>query len=170
MKSRASTPSAAAGSRPYDARGAGSGTAVAWAVGMTMATVPCSARDAGRLLAATAARVEISLAELAAAMAAESRGTPPPALIGRALSQAVQAARTSPDARSGRAVPGLMPSTEDAEHALGRFFDARLRLVATPADEPARRALEDAIYTLCVLMAEPSAHAAVVAAVQYTET
>ncbi|MER8094954.1 DUF5133 domain-containing protein [Streptomyces goshikiensis] len=103
-------------------------------------------------------------------MSAESRGTPPPALIGRALSQAVQAARTSPDARSGRAVPGLMPSTEDAEHALGRFFDARLRLVATPADEPARRALEDAIYTLCVLMAEPSAHAAVVAAVQYTET
>ncbi|MFG2714230.1 DUF5133 domain-containing protein [Streptomyces goshikiensis] len=170
MESRASTPHTEAGSPPYDARGAAAGAAVAWAVGMTMATVPCSARAAGRVLAAAAARTESSVAELAAAMVAESRGTPLPALVGRALNQAVRAARTSPDARSGRAVPGLMPSTDDAERALGRFFDARLRLVAAPADETARRALEDALYTLCVLMAEPTAHAAVVAAVQYTES
>ncbi|MFD6185020.1 DUF5133 domain-containing protein [Streptomyces goshikiensis] len=170
MKSRASTPRAEAGSSPHDARGTVAGVAVPWAVGMTMATVPCSARAAGRVLAAAAARVRISVAELAAAMVAESRGTPLPALVGRALNQAVRAAQASPDAGSGRAGPGLMPSTEDAERALGRFFDARLRLVAAPADEAARRALEDALYTLCVLMAEPTGHAAVVAAVQYTES
>ncbi|MFJ6793225.1 DUF5133 domain-containing protein [Streptomyces sp. NPDC091268] len=139
------------------------------AVGMIMATTPCPADEAERILAAAAAQAGVGTGELAAAMVAESRGTPLPAHVDRALSRAARAACTRP--RAPGAGPGtpLLPSRAEVERALGRFFDARVRLLASPADEAARLALEDAVFTLCVLMAEPTAHAAVIAAVQYTE-
>ncbi|WP_405785841.1 DUF5133 domain-containing protein [Streptomyces sp. NBC_01367] len=59
---------------------------------------------------------------------------------------------------------------DDAEKALGLFFETRLRLTAAPADPEARRALEDSLFTLCVLMGQPCAPEALHEAVQYTES
>lgn len=144
--------------------------AVPWAVGTLMVTVPAPARDAEHVLAAAAAQAGLPEPALAAAMLAAARGTPVPARAERALRQAVLAARTrGPGGAPAAAGPPLMPLRRDAEQALGRFFEARVRLTAAPADEAARRTFEDSLFTLCVLMAEPSAVLAVRAALQYTE-
>ncbi|MET9568702.1 DUF5133 domain-containing protein [Streptomyces virginiae] len=138
-----------------------------WAVGMLMATLPGPAYSAEQVLSAVAARTGLPVTEVARAMVAESRGTPLPVGLEQALNHAVQAARGSIAPRG----PGtyLTPNRADAERALSRFFDARLRLRAAPSDPEARRAVDDAIYTLCVLMAQPSPYAAVNEALQYTD-
>ncbi|MET9637849.1 DUF5133 domain-containing protein [Streptomyces virginiae] len=147
---------------------AGPKEAVAWAVGTLMAMVPAPAREAERILSAAAARAGLPETVLAQGMLADSRGRPVPARAERALRQAVQATRTP---RTPKSPPAslLLPLKADVEMALGSFFDARLRLAASPADEAARRAFEDCLFTLGVLMAEPCAYAAVRDAVQYTE-
>ncbi|WP_329448268.1 DUF5133 domain-containing protein (plasmid) [Streptomyces sp. NBC_01426] len=138
-----------------------------WAVGMLMATLPGPAHLAEQVLSAAATRAGLAESEVARAMVAGSRGTPLPADIEQALDHAVQAGRR-PGTGSRRAGSFLLPTREDAERALGRFFDARVRLCAAPDDPEARRAVDDAVYTLCVLMAQPSPHAAVNEALQYT--
>ncbi|MFF3728149.1 DUF5133 domain-containing protein [Streptomyces erythrochromogenes] len=142
--------------------------AVAWAVGTLMALIPAPAREAERILSAAATRAGLPETMLAQGMLADSSGLPAPARAERALRQAVQASRTT-DTPAATSAPSLLPLEADVERALGRFFDARLRLAAAPADETARRAFEDCMFTLCVLMAEPCAYAAAHAAVQYTE-
>ncbi|MFC9294037.1 DUF5133 domain-containing protein [Streptomyces sp. NPDC057011] len=144
------------------------GQAVSWAVGTLMARTPAPARVAEQILSAAAAQAHLPVAGMAAAMAAGAHGTPLPARAERALSQAIQAARSHGGAPL-TPEPHLMPNLEDAEQALSRFFDARMRLAAAPADEGARRALEDSLFTLCVLMAQPSPHVAVHEAIQYTQ-
>ncbi|MFF4427174.1 DUF5133 domain-containing protein [Streptomyces sp. NPDC001549] len=54
--------------------------------------------------------------------------------------------------------------------ALGRFFETRLRLTAAPADPETRRAFEDSLFTLCILMGQPCAPEALHEAVQYSES
>ena len=61
-----------------------------------------------------------------------------------------------------------MPTCADTERALSTFFAARVRLCAAPADLEARRAVDDAVYTLCVLMGQSSPHAALTDALQHT--
>ncbi|MFD3543402.1 DUF5133 domain-containing protein [Streptomyces sp. NPDC058662] len=139
----------------------------AWAVGTLMATVPAPAHLAEHILSAAAARAALPVAEVARAMAAGSHGTPVPAAIEQALEHAVRAARRGDTTPRGPG-PYLMPTRADAEQALTRFFDARLRLDAEPAEPAAHQALDDALYTLCVLMAQPCAHAAVHEALRYT--
>ncbi|MET9604106.1 DUF5133 domain-containing protein [Streptomyces sp. NPDC006512] len=142
--------------------------AVSWAVGMLMATVPGPAHVAERVLSTAAAQARLTVAEFARGMAAGSRGTLVAAHIDGALHRAVRAAQ-QPGSEPPRSGPYLMPTRADAAHALGRFYDARARLVAAPTDDAARRTMEDAVYTLCVLMAQPSAHAAEREALQYTQ-
>ncbi|MEU9417916.1 DUF5133 domain-containing protein [Streptomyces sp. NPDC048272] len=134
-----------------------------------MATTPAPARVAEHILITAAIREGLSPPELAEAMYAASRGTPLPSRVDRAVRQAVQAARTRDGAPTAHHEPPLMPLRVDAERALGRFFDARLRLTAHPTDPVTRRDFEDSLFTLCVLMGRPNAHAAVSDAVQYTE-
>ncbi|MEU8943473.1 DUF5133 domain-containing protein [Streptomyces goshikiensis] len=142
--------------------------AQSWAVGMLMATVPASAHLAQEALQAAAARAGLSVATMAQAMVDGSRGMPVPAQVQKALDDAVRAAqRRVTQSRRSRAF--LMPTRTDAERALGRFFDARIRLSAAPDDPDARRAVDDAIYSLCVLMGQPSPNAAVHEALQYIE-
>ncbi|MFF4427145.1 DUF5133 domain-containing protein [Streptomyces sp. NPDC001549] len=142
--------------------------AVAWAVGTLMAMAPAPACEAERILSAAAAQAGLPETLLAQGMLADPRGLPAPARAERALRQAVQAART-PNSPNTPPASRLLPLEADVERALGRFFDARLRLAAAPADEAARRAFEDCLFTLGVLMAEPCAYAAVHDAVQYAE-
>ncbi|MFE9928496.1 DUF5133 domain-containing protein [Streptomyces sp. NPDC005533] len=137
------------------------------AVGTLMATTPATAREAELILAAAAAGSAMPETALAAAVLDASRGMPVPVRAERALRQALHAARTPDPVPASR--PCLMPLREDAEKAVGRFFETRLRLTAAPADPQARRAFEDALFTLCILMGRPCAADAVHEAVQYTE-
>ncbi|MFB6514931.1 DUF5133 domain-containing protein [Streptomyces virginiae] len=142
--------------------------AVPWAVGTLMATTPATAREAERILSAAAAGAGLPVTVLAAVVLDASRGTPVPARAERALRQAVRTARTPDPQASPAPGPYLLPLPEDAEKALGRFFETRLRLTAAPADPETCRAFEDSLFTLCVLMGRPCAADAVHEAVQYT--
>lgn len=136
----------------------------AWAVGTVMAVTPCSARDARWVLGVAAKAAGVTPAEVAAAMAAGSRGTAMPAVVERALHRAVATARTvSP--RS--ACIGLMPSRARTEEVLAEFRACQSRLTAAPSDMRARQALDDAAYTLCVLLGRTGVHDAVLAAEQH---
>ncbi|WP_371679993.1 DUF5133 domain-containing protein [Streptomyces sp. NBC_01276] len=126
---------------------------------------PCPAREAHRVLAAAAAAAHIGVEGLAAAMAAAAWGVKAPKGVERALRRAVEAARTA-GAEGAGTVPArpLVPSRERTQEALGRFRGCRAWLWADPADAGARRAMDDATYTLCVLMGRPTAHEALRAA------
>ncbi|MFF2785986.1 DUF5133 domain-containing protein [Streptomyces sp. NPDC058049] len=137
---------------------------------MLMATTPATAREAERILSAAAVGAGLPETALAAAVLDTSRGKPVPARPERALRQAVHTARTPDPAPSSASGPYLLPLREDAERALGRFFETRLRLTAAPADPETRRAFEDSLFTLCILMAQPCAPEALHEAVQYSES
>ncbi|TDU73755.1 uncharacterized protein DUF5133 [Streptomyces sp. KS 21] len=143
--------------------------AVPWAVGTLMATTPATAYEAECILSAAAAQAGLPETVLAAAMREALRGVPVPARAERALREAVQASRIRGTAFQASG-PYLLPLRTDAEKAVGRFFEARLRLTAAPADPEARRAFEDVLFTLCVLMGRPSAPQALHEAIQYTES
>ncbi|MFD7558845.1 DUF5133 domain-containing protein [Streptomyces sp. NPDC059835] len=151
-----------------DAPQAPSDRTVPWAVGTLMATTPATAREAEHILSAAAARTGLPETVLASAVLDTSRGTPVPARAERALRQAVRMARTPHPAPSSG--PHLLPLREDAEKAIGRFFETRLRLTAAPSDLAARGAFEDSLFTLCVLMGRPCPAEALHEAVRYTES
>ncbi|WP_030723214.1 DUF5133 domain-containing protein [Streptomyces sp. NRRL F-2580] len=65
--------------------------------------------------------------------------------------------------------PRLLPSRMEVERALGRFTEAHVQLTACLGDGQARQAVEDAVFTLCVLMGRPSAYAAVRDATQFQQ-
>lgn len=132
-----------------------------WAVGMLMATTPCSARDALRILATAADLADVSVADLAAAMAATACGTALPTRLDRALRRAVEAARGPVD---GPRRAGLAPNPARTEEVLTRLRGCQARLAASPQDPAALRAMDDTAYTLCVLMGRPTAHEAISAA------
>ncbi|MEU2117404.1 DUF5133 domain-containing protein [Streptomyces sp. NPDC016459] len=137
-------------------------TAAARAVGVLMAATPCTTRDAKRILAAAADLARINVHDLAVAVVAGTEGTPLPARIERALRRAVEAARTSK--ASAPASVGLAPNRQRTEEVLTRLRGCRARLAAEPGDPAAARAMDDAAYTLCVLMGRPTTHDAVLAA------
>ncbi|MFC9583550.1 DUF5133 domain-containing protein [Streptomyces yangpuensis] len=135
-----------------------------WATGLVMALAPCGAREARLVLAAAAELVHVPVADLAAAVVAGAHGAPVPAPWERALRRAVEALRSPrPGPEGGRGI-GLLPSRARTEDALARFRASRERLAATPGDATARSTMDDAAYTLCVLMGRSTVHEAVLAA------
>ncbi|MET9609292.1 DUF5133 domain-containing protein [Streptomyces sp. NPDC006512] len=135
------------------------------AVGMLMAMTPCSARDAHLILAAAADLARTTPEALASALAAGARGTPVPRRVERAVRRAVQAARAP--APPGQRPRALTPARTRTEEALTRLRACQARLAATPGDPAALREMDDAAYTLCVLMGRPTAHDAVLAALEH---
>ncbi|MFF4426508.1 DUF5133 domain-containing protein [Streptomyces sp. NPDC001549] len=127
-----------------------------------MAATPCTARDAHRILEAAAHLARTTPDALAAAMVAGTGGTPVPAHIERALCRAVDAGRTP--------VPGvgpgcvLTPARARTQEALTGLRGCQARLAAAPDDPAAQRAMDDAGYTLCVLMGRATLYEAVLAA------
>ncbi|MFD9355679.1 DUF5133 domain-containing protein [Streptomyces sp. NPDC060031] len=140
--------------------------AVAWAVGVLMALTPCTAPAARRILAVAAGTAGITVREVARALAEYARGVPVPRRVERALRMAVRASRTPADELPG----GLLPGRSRAQVALARFRVCRDRVRAAPGDAEARRALDDAAYTLCILMGRRNPHQAVRAAEEYLAT
>lgn len=133
------------------------------AVGMLMATTPCSARDALRILATAADLADVAVEDLAAAMTATACGTALPARLERALRRSVEAARTRGPA-GGPRTAGLAPNPARTEEVLTRLRGCQARLAAAPHDPAALRAMDDTAYTLCVLMGRPTALEAITAA------
>ncbi|GFN00930.1 hypothetical protein Sfulv_57400 [Streptomyces fulvorobeus] len=129
-----------------------------------MAMTPCARRDAKRVLAVAAETAHLTPAAMAAAMVAGSRGAPVPAHVERALRGAMEAARTP--ALPSDAVRGvaLLPSRARTEQVLTEFRKRQALLAAAPSDRSARQALDDAAYTLCVLLGRTTVRDAVDAA------
>ncbi|MET9604193.1 DUF5133 domain-containing protein [Streptomyces sp. NPDC006512] len=133
------------------------------AVGMVMAATPCSARDARQVLLVAAELARATVAEVAAALVAGADGEPVPASAERALRRAMEAARTVRPV-GGRVRVGPAPNRARAEEVLSRLEGCRARLSAAPGDPGAVRSMDDAVYTLCVLMGRRTAYEAVHAA------
>ncbi|MEU9373054.1 DUF5133 domain-containing protein [Streptomyces sp. NPDC048255] len=137
--------------------------AKAWTLGRLMALTPCTAPAARQILAATASTAGTTERQVTAALVGYSRGAPLPRRIERALQLAIRVARTPATEQTC----GLLPSLTRASDALDRFRTSLARLHAAPADPEARRSLDDAAYTLCVLMGRRTAHEAMRAAEEY---
>ncbi|MCB5180915.1 DUF5133 domain-containing protein [Streptomyces antimicrobicus] len=142
----------------------GEGHVVAMAVGMVMALTGAPARTARAIVSATAATAGLSVPEVAHTLV--SRGLPVTGRVGRALRQSVRLARSAP---AGAPVPvlRLAPDRGYTAKVLDRFLACHAAAAADPADEGAQRALDDAAYTLCVLMARRTPKEAVRAARRY---
>ncbi|MFF3861313.1 DUF5133 domain-containing protein [Streptomyces sp. NPDC002209] len=127
-----------------------------------MAATPCTARDARRILEVAADLAHTTPDALATAMVAGTRGTPVPVHVERALHRAMDAGRIPvPSVRRGSV---LTPARARAEEVLTRLRGCQARLAAAPDDPAALRAMDDAGYTLCVLMGRATVHEAVLAA------
>ncbi|MFE2323821.1 DUF5133 domain-containing protein [Streptomyces sp. NPDC059385] len=127
-----------------------------------MAATPCTARDAHRILEAAAHLACTTPDALAATMVAGARGTPVPVHVERALHRAMDAGRTPvPSVGPGRV---LTPARSRTQEVLTRLRGCQARLAAAPDDPAALRAMDDAGYTLCVLMGRATVHEAIRAA------
>ncbi|MGW0400641.1 DUF5133 domain-containing protein [Streptomyces sp. NPDC003002] len=134
-----------------------------WALGMLMALTPCTAPAAAEILESAARTAGVTPREVASALSEQARGGPLPRRVERALRLAVEAARAPAAGPSC----GLLPELGRAAEVLDRFRACLARVQAAPADTAARRALDDAAYTLCVLMGRRTAHQALRAAEEY---
>ncbi|MGW7327701.1 DUF5133 domain-containing protein [Streptomyces sp. NPDC054840] len=135
--------------------------AVAGASGVLMALVPCTASRARRILAEVAVAAGIGLHETAEAVLAARIGDPVPAAFEDALRRCLARARTLPDVPPGSWSP---PHPDDLRRHVNHLRAARRRALAAPDDAGMRGQLEEAAYALCVVMGQPSAHGALLAA------
>ncbi|MFJ3924200.1 DUF5133 domain-containing protein [Streptomyces sp. NPDC090022] len=151
---------------------AGADAGVAMAVGMLMALTPCTARTARRILTAAAAATGAGVQDVARVLVTRTPGAPVPGRVGRALRAAVEGARARNSVTGGPDVaePALQlsPDRGYAGEVLGRYLDCRA--AAEGGGEQALQELDDAAYTLCVLMARRTPAEAVRAAREYLAT
>ncbi len=98
-------------------------------------------------------------------MTAATQGVATPVHVERALRHAVDCARAPESPAPAVAAPVAMrASRAGTEEVLIRFRACQARLAAEPGSEEARREMDDATYTLCVLMGRSRAHEAVLVA------
>ncbi|WP_121017019.1 DUF5133 domain-containing protein [Streptomyces sp. 3211.6] len=84
---------------------------------------------------------------------------PLPGRLEEAVRSAVEQARCSPDHRTE--APGrLRPQPHAVREQLARFRALRRRLLAAPDDSRLQTGLQDAAYTLCVLIGRTTAYSA----------
>ncbi|MEU4120987.1 DUF5133 domain-containing protein [Streptomyces virginiae] len=147
-----------------DADDAAAPAALAGATGMVMALVPCTAESARRVLGDAARAAGVTLALMARTVIATRTC---PADVDpdceRALRAEIGHAR-SPQPPSPPAPGTLLPAPDVLRGHLNHLRALRRRTLAAPEDPGLRAALEDAAYTLCVLMGQRNAHGALLAA------
>ncbi|MFG2989635.1 DUF5133 domain-containing protein [Streptomyces sp. NPDC048257] len=140
--------------------------AVGRATGVLMALVPCTADTARRIIVDTAqaaATTPQTMADAVVAMFTDRYVVPS---LERALHTAIARAQTPPAPVAGTS-PRLLPNTFALRRHLNHLRAARRRALSSPDDPGARRDLDDAAYTLCVLMGQRGTHAALLAAEAY---
>ncbi|MFF8261238.1 DUF5133 domain-containing protein [Streptomyces virginiae] len=144
--------------------GAAARAALAGATGTVMALVPCTAESARRVLGDAARAAGVTLRLMArTVIATRARPADVDPDCERALRAAIGHARSrqppSPPA------PGtLLPAPDVLRGHLNHLRALRRRTLAAPDDAALRAALDDAAYTLCVLMGQRNAHSALLAA------
>ncbi|MFJ7777523.1 DUF5133 domain-containing protein [Streptomyces yangpuensis] len=137
---------------------------LATATGIVMALVPCTAESARRVLGDAARAAGVTLG-LMAHTVVETRTRPAEVEpdCERALRTAIGHART-PQPLSPPAEGTVLPAPDVLRRHLDLLRAVRRRTLAAPDDPALRAALEDAAYTLCVLMGQRHAHGALLAA------
>ncbi|MFJ1563570.1 DUF5133 domain-containing protein [Streptomyces erythrochromogenes] len=138
--------------------------ALAGATGMVMALVPCTAESARRVLGNAAQSAGVTLPLMARTVVATrtAPGDVDPDCE-RALRAEIGHART-PYPPAQPASGTLLPSPHVLRRHLNHLRAVRRRTLASPDDPALRAAMEDAAYTLCVLMGQRNAHSALLAA------
>ncbi|WP_063838086.1 DUF5133 domain-containing protein [Streptomyces yangpuensis] len=147
-----------------DPDGAAAGAALATATGMVMAMVPCTAGSARRVLGDAARAAGVTLRLMARTVVA-TRACPAEVDpdCERALRTAIGYAR-APQPLSPPTEGTVLPAPDVLRRHLEHLRAVRRRTLAAPDDPALRAALEDAAYTLCVLMGQRHAHGALLAA------
>ncbi|MFF3212931.1 DUF5133 domain-containing protein [Streptomyces sp. NPDC002886] len=142
--------------RPQEVR-----STLARAAGVLMALVPCTAAKARRILAEVAMDSGTAAGEAAEAVLAAQAGEPLSPAVEDALRHVLARARTLPGPPAGSWSP---PEPEVLRRHVNRLRAVRRRVLADPGDASVRSELEEAAYTLCVVMGRRSAHGALLAA------
>ncbi|WP_051804926.1 DUF5133 domain-containing protein [Streptomyces sp. NRRL F-2747] len=129
------------------------------AVTILMAVVPCGSDTARRILGDTARAAGAGLHETARVVLALGRGGKPATPLGRALTDAMDEARSAAEPVT-RPYTRLLPDPRTIGELLKRHRGLRRRALAAPEDPAVRVELDDATYALCVLMGRRNAHTA----------
>ncbi|GHE72438.1 DUF5133 domain-containing protein [Streptomyces vinaceus] len=133
------------------------------AVTVLMAVVPCGAETARRILADAARTAGAGRRETAEAVLVRESGGKPPAQLGKALAEALDEARCATEPLT-HPYTRLLPDPRTIAGLLKRHRALRRRALAAPGDTAVRDELDDATYTLCILMGRRNAYAALRAA------
>ncbi|MFE0577456.1 DUF5133 domain-containing protein [Streptomyces sp. NPDC058874] len=147
-----------------DADGAADRAALAAATGTVMALVPCTGERARRVLGNAAQAAGVTLPAMARTVLATRTGpgdADPD--CERALHAEIGHAR-SPHPPGPPASGTLLPAPHVLRRHLNHLRAVRRRTLAAPEDPALRAAMEDAAYTLCVLMGQRNTHSALLAA------
>ncbi|MGW7101754.1 DUF5133 domain-containing protein [Streptomyces sp. NPDC054838] len=131
------------------------------ATGILMALVPCGADTARRLLTATAQETGTTVEESAGAAVALLSGQDEPTAVQQALRTAMRRARSGPEQGAGAR---LLPGADVLREHVTRFRALRRELLGAPGDLVLQSRLDDATYTLCVMMGRRTPHDALKAA------
>ncbi|WP_037835993.1 DUF5133 domain-containing protein [Streptomyces sp. NRRL S-244] len=134
-------------------------TAAERAVTVLMAMVPCGADTARQILGDTAWAAGTGLRETAEAVLLLGSGGKPPAPLGRALADAMDEARSATEPVTPP-YTRLLPDPQAIGELLKRHRALRRRALAAPHDPAVRDELDDATYTLCILMGQRNAYTA----------
>ncbi|WP_329315865.1 DUF5133 domain-containing protein [Streptomyces sp. NBC_01278] len=129
------------------------------AVTVLMAMVPCGADTARQILAATARAADAGPRETAEAVLALAGGGTPQTPLRQALADAMDEARSA-TAPVTQPYTRLLPDPQAIGALLKRHRGLRSRALAAPHDLAVRNELDDATYTLCILMGQRNAHTA----------
>ncbi|MER7463023.1 DUF5133 domain-containing protein [Streptomyces sp. NPDC097981] len=129
------------------------------AVTVLMAMVPCGADTARRILADAARAADAGPLETAEAVLAPTGGRAPRAPLGKALKNAMDEARSVTETVT-QPYTRLLPDPQAIRELLKRHRGLRHRALAAPHDLAVRNELDDATYTLCILMGQRNAYTA----------
>ncbi|KPI18064.1 hypothetical protein OV450_7942 [Actinobacteria bacterium OV450] len=129
------------------------------AVTVLMAVVPCGADAARRILAAAARGADAGPRETAEAVLALADGGTPRGPLRRALAEAMDEARSA-GAPVTQPYTRLLPDPQAIGTLLKRHRGLRRRALDAPHDLAVRSELDDATYTLCILMGQRNAYTA----------
>ncbi|MFE6845391.1 DUF5133 domain-containing protein [Streptomyces sp. NPDC057686] len=127
------------------------------AVTVLMAVVPCGSDTARQILADTARAAGVAPLETAEAVLALGGCRALPAALGAALKAAMDRARSATATPATQPYTRLLPDPRTIGELLKRHRGLRSRALAAPHDRTVRGELDDATYTLCILMGQRNA-------------
>ncbi|MET9857605.1 DUF5133 domain-containing protein [Streptomyces sp. NPDC006450] len=133
----------------------------ACAAGVLMALVPCTSAKARRMLDEVAMGAGTDVRGAAEAVLDAQTGKPLAPAVEDVLRHVLALARNLPAPPAGSWSP---PEPDVLRQHVNHLRAVRRRAMAAPGDANVRGEMEEAAYTLCVVMGQRSAHGALLAA------